>query len=280
MNEAAITSLRKIAGNSRLSASTRNKARDSLSSLGVSVGAGVDEFLKADLLPLPLLEEHDGIMIVRDDLLDGGSKRRFLRPLIESEGDEWCYASPRQGYGQISLAYVCRDLGKKATVFLAQSAKLHPYTEEAKLVGANIMQVPMGYRSHCEAVAREYVANNQGSRLAPFGFHCPLVVNEVARIARLIDYQPKEVWTILSSGTLSSGLQLAWPKAKFYGIYVGHLPTQDERGRAELLKAPEKYEQPAKILPPFPSAINYDAKAWRFIQKKAAKGALFWNVGK
>ena len=29
---------------------------------------------------------------------------------------EWVYASPREGYAQLSLAYACHDLGKKATV--------------------------------------------------------------------------------------------------------------------------------------------------------------------
>ena len=33
-----------------------------------------------------------------------------------------------------------------------------------------------------------------------------------------------------------------------------------------------------KFLPPFPSAPNYDAKAWRFIKEYASDGAYFWNV--
>jgi hypothetical protein len=45
-----------------------------------------------------------------------------------------------------------------------------------------------------------------------------------------------------------------------------------------LYAAPEKFEQDAKVKPPFPSCSNYDAKAWRFIQEYARPGALFWNV--
>jgi hypothetical protein len=45
-----------------------------------------------------------------------------------------------------------------------------------------------------------------------------------------------------------------------------------------VLNAPEKFEQDAKQLPPFRSCLNYDAKAWRFIQQRATEDALFWNV--
>lgn len=226
-----------------------------------------------------LIEKHDGIQIVRDDIIAGGSKRRFLRPLIASEGKEWVYSSPRTGYGQIALAYVCRDLHKKATVIVAKAGALHPYTLEAKAAGATVIEVEHGYRSHTDKVAKDYVEQHEGSVLAPFGFHHELVLNEIARLAAKIK-APKEVWSIVSSGTLTSGLQRAWPKAKFFGVFVGHEPTDAERGKAELFKAPEKFASVAKTLPPFPSCETYDAKAWQFVTAKASKGALFWNVGR
>ena len=34
------------------------------------------------LNPPPVLETHDGIIVVRDDLIEGGSKTRFIQPLI------------------------------------------------------------------------------------------------------------------------------------------------------------------------------------------------------
>ena len=35
----------------------------------------------------------------------------------------------------------------------------------------------------------------------------------------------------------------------------------------------------AEYIPPFPSALNYDAKAWEFMVKHGNPGAWFWNVG-
>ena len=57
-------------------------------------------------LPKPVIKEYDGIKVVRDDLLDGGTKRRVFTVYVKSkpEIDEFVYASPRQGYAQLSLA--------------------------------------------------------------------------------------------------------------------------------------------------------------------------------
>ena len=38
-----------------------------------------------DSLPPPVVEEHEGILVVRDDLIGGGSKMRFADYLIQSQ---------------------------------------------------------------------------------------------------------------------------------------------------------------------------------------------------
>jgi hypothetical protein len=68
---------------------------------------------------------------------------------------------------------------------------------------------------------------------------------------------------------------LAWPAARFFAVQVGAVPNA---GRAAVIKAPERFEQDAKLRPPFPSCSNFDAKAWQFIRQRAAPEALFWNV--
>ena len=44
--------------------------------------------------------------------------------------EEFVYASPRQGYAQLSLAYVCRDLGRKCTVTVPKGTR-YWLTDEA-----------------------------------------------------------------------------------------------------------------------------------------------------
>ena len=243
---------------------------------------GVDKVDYTSSLPKPIIKEYDGIKVVRDDLLNGGTKRRAFTIYVKSkpEIDEFVYASPRQGYAQLSLAYACRDLGKKCTVTVPQGER-YWLTNKAVEVGANIIEVPMGYLTNIQAKAKKYCLKN-GAHLIPFGGDHPIIVEAMTQTALSLDVNPKEVWTVMSSGVLSRGLQAAWPNAKVYGVRIGHNTTRIEQGRAETFKSDYKFHQECKELerPPFPSSLTYDSKAWSFIQEHASKGSLFWNVGK
>jgi hypothetical protein len=233
-------------------------------------------------LPKPVIKEYDGIKVVRDDLLNGGTKRRAFTIYVKSkpEIDEFVYASPRQGYAQLSLAYACRDLGKKCTVTVPQGER-YWLTNKAVEVGANIIEVPMGYLTNIQAKAKKYCFDN-GAHLIPFGGDHPVIIEAMTQTALSLNVNPTEVWTVMSSGVLSRGLQAAWPNAKVYGVRIGHNTTRREQGRAETFKSDYKFHQECKEpeRPPFPSSLTYDSKAWTFIKEHASKGSLFWNVGK
>jgi hypothetical protein len=234
----------------------------------------------------PVLHLHDGIMVVRDDLLPAGAKSRFIDVLVNNHVvDEWVYgSSPRVGYGQISLAYVaCCRYGKRATVLVAKGKELHPNSLRAQRMGAKIIEVPTGFMKVCEARARDYVNTTKGAFLLPFGLADTTVYGSIVRVARALSYEPEEVWTVAGSGVLNRGLQLAWPNAKCFMVSVGHQLTAEEIGRATVYRHHRRFEQPVERgkNPPFPSVENYDAKAWEYIQKYAdkSKRVLFWNVG-
>jgi hypothetical protein len=221
----------------------------------------------------PIIEEVGDILVVRDDVLPGGTKSRALSKLLRP-GKEYVYATPAYGYAQIALAITCRQIGAKATVFVAKRKELHPRTMEAKIAGASIQQVPNGYMNVVKARAREY-CETYGATLLPFGLDFEDMRQALKEVALSIKISPSEVWTVAGSGTLSRSLQMAWPNAKFRAIRIG---AQCNVGKAVLFTAPEKFEESAKASPPFPSCDNYDAKAWQFIRKYAKPGALFWNV--
>lgn len=244
---------------------------------------GFDNIKLSINLPKPIVSEHEGIKVVRDDFLDGGTKRRAFSFYIQSvDADEFVYASPRFGYAQLSLAYICKDLGKKATVFVPKGER-YWLTNEAEKLGAKIIEVPLGYLRVINKAARDYVVSTSRAHLIPFGGDHPLIIQGIQKTALSLDIEPpKEVWTVMSSGVLSRGLQLAWPDAKVYGVKIGHGTTHKERGRAITFDSIYKFEQECKEpeRPPFPSSLNYDAKCWSFIKEHASNGALFWNVGK
>jgi len=224
---------------------------------------------------VPSLEiiEHDGILVVRDDKMPGGTKARVLSVLFDHH-QEYVYASPVFGYAQVALAHTAAARGKRATVFCAARKHKHPRTIEAQTAGARIVEVPAGYMSVVRARARVY-AQAAGARLLPFGLDDPVFIEALASLARSLPLTPPEVWTVAGSGVLSRALQMAWPTARFFAVQVGAVP---DAGKAELFIAPERFEQDARQPPPFPSCSNYDAKAWRFVRQHASPGALFWNV--
>ncbi len=227
-------------------------------------------------LPAPVLERVGEINVVRDDLLLGGTKRRALHSILPGiPAHEFVYASPAAGYAQVALAYACRDFGKRATVFTAKRGTLHRCTAEAKRAGAKVVLIPTGYLTNVQAKARAY-AESVGAYLLPFGFDTDEFREALAQEARGLSIIPHEVWAVAGSGTLIRALQSAWPAAQFNAVQVGRLPKIWD---ARLYVAPERFEQDATIRPPFPSSLNYDAKAWRFIREHASPGALFWNVG-
>lgn len=235
-------------------------------------------------LPKPVIMEYDGIYVVRDDLLEGGTKRRGFNVYIESfpNVETWVYASPRQGYAQLALAHSCKDLGKNAVVTIPQG-KRYWLTEEAESVGAKIIEVPMGFLTNIQAKAKKYAIEHEKTSLIPFGGDHPIIIEAIKNVALTLDIEPpKEIWTVMSSGVLSRGLQLAFPNAKIYGVQIGHNTTEREIGRAETFRSKYKFNQECKEKdrPPFPSSLTYDSKAWEFIKERASKGALFWNVGK
>lgn len=238
------------------------------------------------MLTPPIITEVDGFLIVRDDLVEGGTKRRVIGRLLSKGGEglldpdkysEFVYASPAFGYAQVALAHACRESGVRATVFTALRSEKHVRALEAEAAGAKIVMVPMGFLSNVHAKARRY-AEAVGAKLLPFGLDCPEMRDGLTEVAESLKIKPKEVWTVVGSGTLTRSLQKAWPRANFCAVRVG-CKTSDV-GRATVYTAPEKFPQDAKVPPPFPSCSNYDAKAWRFITEHASPGALFWNVAK
>src|SRR5262249_43486132 len=164
----------------------------------------------------PLVEEYQGIGVVRDDLFPGGTKARFIPRLFDG-AEEVVYASPAQGGAQYSLAFVAHQLRKRATIFVAARQIPHARQLEARALGAKIVLVPFGMLSNVQAKARDY-AQKVGARLAPFGMDTPEAIEIIAEAARATHEQPDEVWCAAGSGTLCRALKLAWPRAHHVAV--------------------------------------------------------------
>jgi hypothetical protein len=231
------------------------------------------------------VETHEGVYVVRDDLLLGGTKRRGLTAYVAAcpQYTEFVYASPREGYAQLALAHACRDLGKQATIFVPEAGTKHALTVMAESLGAQVFEVPFGMKTVLERRAEDYAAET-GAHIVPFGCDHRIMIEAITRAAAAIEVRPWEVVSVLSSGVLSRGLQAAFSSATVFGVCVGHNPSAEEVGRAHRIEKRYDFQQecPQGECPPFPSSLCYDSKGWLCARERAAKCrgvVLFWNVG-
>jgi hypothetical protein len=240
--------------------------------------------------PIQIIE-HDNFFVVRDDLLGYGSKARFVDYLIRnmSEREIVFGACPATGYAQISLPVVASRYGKSVHLFMAKRdmSNLTDFQIKGAELGAIYHWIDSGMLNVTKARAREYYLEDQPNRfLLPIGLEHPTVIASIVQVAReQIPFIPDHVWTVGSSGTLSRGLQAAWPTAEVHCVSVGHTMGPTELGRALFHRSSYKFDRPVKKsdAPPYPSTPTYDAKVWGpmiewYTTHPKPEKILVWNV--
>lgn len=221
------------------------------------------------------VREHDGILVLRDDLIEGGTKARFLSRLYRKH-DEIVYASTAAGGAQLALAYTARAAGKKATLFVAERKQYHERTLEAIAIGATVHPQKCAYLSNLQAKARRYCAET-GAHYLDLG--CPEAEETIAETASRVHakYGPfDQVWSAAGSGVLTRGLQKGIPDAAFFAVRTGR--KVKDVGKAKTIDYPMDFHKELKIDTPFPSCPNIDRKAWQVCRERSKGKVLFWNV--
>lgn len=238
---------------------------------------------------LIVIEKHYGINILRDDLLEGGTKSILLEGIENKFPNvtEYVYASPVYGGFQIALSAYCKKKGLKATIFCAKRTQKHPSTLKCLEYGANIIEIFPGYLSVVEKRAREYCKNNLQTHKFIFGANTSenidIITKRAKKVFEKLDGEPEEIWVAIGSGTLIKGILQAVTTAKVYGVIVG-AEFEFKHPNLTLLKYPKPFEKESKLQVDFPSTANYDRKALELCLLKnnkefsLDKKVLFWNV--
>lgn len=248
-----------------------------------------------------IIETHNGINVLRDDLLIGGTKSILMSSIIKPEIDEYVYASPVYGGFQIALSAYCQSKNKKATIFCAKRNIKHKNTLKCMSYGATIVEVPYGYLSVVEKKAREYIQNsNKNIEKIIFGANTAenkiLISERVKEVIKHLGEEPDEIWCAIGSGTLISGILLAVSEnVKVFGVQVGaefkpppkptnQTNTTNQYNNLTTIKYPKPFDYESKFKTDFPSTANYDLKAFelcvKYQENKTDKeqNILFWNV--
>lgn len=232
----------------------------------------------------PQLIDHDGFKVVREDMMGFGSKCRFGDILVQkAPTDTLVYVQPRYGFAGISLGYLAKKYNKKLVLFCPSQKEISDHQAICAERGAELKFKRIAAMPVLNAHAKKWAEENNATFI-PLGLRHELVTAAAVKVAYDLAEKhgyPEEVWSAISTGVLSRSLQIAWPDANFNAVAVSRNIKTGERGRAKLWSHPKAFTQnvhPDNI-PPFPSALNYDAKAWEFMVKHGSPGSWFWNVG-
>lgn len=233
-------------------------------------------------LPAPVIERHAGLLVVRDDLLEGGSKTRFL-PVLIGDAREVVFGGPFCGGAPLALSVLGRRMGIRVTLFYAKRKLLHPRQVAALRNGATIYQVPAGYMTNVQAKARAY-CQATGAKMLPLGFDLPEAQEPFVAVIRSVQERvgdPPQVWCATGSGMLARCLAMGFPRSEVHGVAVGlasRWKNQQMPGNVVVHQAAVPFARESKAQVPFPSCPNYDRKAWELASTQAQPGSLFWNV--
>jgi hypothetical protein len=221
----------------------------------------------------PLIQEVEGKIVVREDLINVGSKARAGEYLIsQAKQDTIVYVQPRFGFAGVSLTELCKKYNKKLVLFMPSSKEISDHQAFCIQNGCEYHFHRIAAMPNLNIIAKNYAEKND-ALFIPLGLRHRYVTAMIIKVASEIK-EPKSFWTAFSTGVLNRALQIAWPNAKANGVAVSRNVKDGEKGRANLISHYRNFSQNSLIFPPFPSAKNYDAKVWEYIKE----GELFWNV--
>lgn len=248
------------------------------------------------MVAFPITIEHiNGIYVLRDDLLPGGTKSLLANKIIKQNIDkkEFIYASPVYGGFQIALSIYCKLYNKQAVIFCARHKIKHRNTLICKQLGAKIVEIYPGYLSVVQHRAIQYANKNDNRYYINFGAYSEqnigLLANRVEKVIhKWKQYQsidskkePDEIWVAVGSGTLLTAILHATKKTHIYGVQVGaNVDIKDPR--ITIIKYDKPFEYESKFETPFVTMPHYDRKAFEMLIHNRGynpkKNILFWNV--
>lgn len=230
------------------------------------------------MLPPFVIDTVAGFHILRDDLIEGGTKRRALNIMLSRMNEQnIVYSGTVMGHGALALAHAAKDTGKSAHIFIASGDPDHASIEKLRGANAIIHLLPPQPISSLYQEALNWQGSQYDAITLPPAFDTPQFADALGVALNHFDASSyPEIWTTCVSGTLTRAFQRAFPDKAFKTVKVAK--AECDLGISTVFQAPEKYHHSAKLPPPYPSCTHTDAKLWQFAREKAAAGALIWNT--
>jgi 1-aminocyclopropane-1-carboxylate deaminase/D-cysteine desulfhydrase-like pyridoxal-dependent ACC family enzyme len=238
------------------------------------------------------INQYDGIYVLRDDLLPGGTKRRSIESFVKQTNfKEYIYPGTSRGAAIVALGYAVAKYRKKGVVFIAERKTPNELMQEALDAGEGYLEykyIPMGFYPKIKKACERYCKDDDLKIYIKSGNDTPFAVNHIAQVAAEVGKHKGPFDVVLaacSSGTLIRGIQRSGIADRYVGVATGQKginpgPLAEVIAHNEL----QKFEAnpPKDLRPPYPTVLNYDGKVWQYalVEKKKNPNAriLVWNV--
>lgn len=227
----------------------------------------------------PTVTIHDGVRVVRDDLIAGTKARACDLLFSKITHDTIVYSQPRTGLAGVSMTSVAKHHNKNVVLFMPSSKQISLHQACCIERGAKVFFERIAAMPNLNLKAKTW-AEKTGAFFVPLGLRHEYATAGIIHTALSIP-EPDEVYVAISTGVLARALQIAWPNAKFTCVAVARNLKSGELGAASVISEPLDFTTPENVnnLPPFPTVPTYDGKVWKYIPKNSGKNVLMWNVG-
>jgi hypothetical protein len=237
------------------------------------------------LLPEIIIKEHDGIKVAREDLtLKGGTKSRAAEFLVSNiKNNTLVYVVPRVGHAGVAIMELAKLYNKDVIFFMPACKEISDNQASIIEMGPkDVIFERIAAMPNLNNLAKKY-ANQNGYEFLPFGLNHSHTIAGFVRICEelLKNYnEPEEMWSVVSTGVLTRGLQIGFKNTNMHGIAVARNMKHGELGRTKIISEPLPFLKEEKInnLPDFDTVPSYDGKGWKYVPKNTGKNVWFWNV--
>lgn len=249
-----------------------------------------DAYLKltegfVSLLPEIIIKEHEGVKVVREDLsVIGGTKSRAGEFLIsQTKKNTLVYVVPRVGHAGIAIIELAKLYNKEVIFFMPACKEISDHQAHIISMGPkDVIFERIAAMPNLNKIAKKY-ADQNGYEFLPFGLNHPYTIAGFVRTCEelLKNYsEPEELWSVVSTGVLTRGLQIGFQNTKMKGVCVARNMKHGELGRTEIISEPLAFLKNEKQcnLPEFNTVPSYDGKGWKYVPKNTARDVWFWNV--
>jgi hypothetical protein len=185
------------------------------------------------LLPNIVIEKHEGINVVREDLvLKGGTKTRAGEFLIsQTKKDTLVYVAPRVGYAGIAIMELAKIYNKEVIFFMPACKEISDHQSIIiSMKPKNVEFVRIAAMPNLNIIAKKY-ADKNGYTFIPFGLNHPYTIAGFVKACENIlenHDEPEEMWSVVSTGVLTRGIQIGFKNTIMKGVAVARNMKQGE----------------------------------------------------